>query len=357
MRGHTFVKPPEATDMEQENKNLQPDMDSRKADHIHLAFESKTSKQAADNRFYYEPLFAAHPGISQPEPFFFLGKTLRYPIWVSSMTGGTEKAFTINMNLARLCKEFGFGMGLGSCRPLLESSARLKDFDLRDIIGNEAPFFANLGIAQLEDLLDEDRSEDIIRLVEMLRADGLIIHVNPLQEFMQPEGDAYRRPAIETIQQVLESVKFPVIVKEVGQGMGPASIDALLRMPIAALDFGAFGGTNFSRLELLRSDPDRMENYAPLVYVGHTADEMAGFVRESWLENHSQIKCKQIIVSGGVENFLHGYALINSMPIPSIYGMASAFLKHATGTYEELRHYAEMQIRALNAASAFLKVR
>jgi isopentenyl-diphosphate delta-isomerase len=343
--------------MEQENKNLQPDMDSRKADHIHLAFESKTGKHVADSRFYYEPLFSAHPGNLLPEPFGFLGKKLNYPIWVSSMTGGTERAYTINMNLARLCNEFGFGMGLGSCRPLLESSARLKDFDLRPIIGDDAPFFANLGIAQLEELLDNSKGDEIVRLVETLRADGLIIHVNPLQEFMQPEGDSYRRPALETIIQVLDIVKFPVIVKEVGQGMGPASVEALLKLPIAALDFGAFGGTNFSRLELLRSDPDRMENYAPLVYVGHTADEMAGFVRESWVHNNTQIKCKQIIVSGGVENFLHGYALINSMPIPAIYGMASAFLKHATGTYEDLRHYAEMQIRALNAASAFLKVR
>src|SRR5690606_18585640 len=120
----------------------------------------------------------------------------------------------------------------------------IADFDWRQTIGSELPFYANLGIAQIEVLLEERAIERVHALVERLGADGLIIHVNPLQEWFQPEGDRLRVSPLETIQRFLEIAPYPVIVKEVGQGMGPASLRALLTLPLAAVEFGAFGGTN-----------------------------------------------------------------------------------------------------------------
>ncbi len=161
-----------------------PTASSRKQDHIELAFQSQVAVAGLDTRFYYEPLLSAHPVSPALLPFSFLGATLRTPLWVSSMTGGTALARTINMNLAKACAEFGMGMGLGSCRQMLYSDDVLADFDVRDWLGPDLPLFANLGVAQIEQLLDRQAFDRILDLLAKLRADGLIIHVNPLQEAM-----------------------------------------------------------------------------------------------------------------------------------------------------------------------------
>ena len=97
---------------------------SRKEDHIELAFRSRVESNQMDKRFRYEPLFSGHPKPGDVAQVF-MGFQFQYPVWVSSMTGGTEKAKKINENLARLCADFQLGMGLGSCRSLLDSDARM----------------------------------------------------------------------------------------------------------------------------------------------------------------------------------------------------------------------------------------
>ena len=330
---------------------------SRKQDHIELAFQSKVESGELDARFYYEPLLAAHPKPGSLAPFSFLGKTLRTPLWVSSMTGGTALANVINHNLARACAEFGMGMGLGSCRQLLYGDDHLADFDVRDTIGPDLPLYANLGVAQIEQLLGKNKQDRISALLGKLRADGLIVHVNPLQEAMQPEGDAFLRPPIETIQQLLQTLDIKVIVKEVGQGFGPASIRALLQLPVEAIEFAAAGGTNFARLELLRSDPAKRFTFEKIAAVGHTAAEMTGWLNMAAAEPGSQIRVKNVIISGGVRDFLDGYFLLKKSSLPAVYGQASGFLKYARGEYAELQAFVEAQVRGLELAHAFLKVK
>jgi isopentenyl-diphosphate delta-isomerase len=161
-------------------------MEDRKKDHIELAFKSQTKVLEGDKRFIYEPMLNAHP-TETLSPFLFLGKELRTPIWASSMTGGTALAKKINENIARVCKDYGMGMGLGSCRTLLDDDTYLQDFNVRQFIGDSLPFYANLGVAQVDLLLQQHKTDKIKRLMDKLSTDGLIVHVNPLQEWFQPE--------------------------------------------------------------------------------------------------------------------------------------------------------------------------
>lgn len=336
---------------------IDPNAAGRKRDHIELAFRSQIESGELDRRFYYEPLLAGHPARGSYPSLSFLGKTMRVPVWVSSMTGGTELAYAINHNLARACREFGMGMGLGSCRSLLYDDERLADFDVRAAIGDEQLLFANLGIAQLEELAAAGKLDRLRTLVDKLRADGLIIHVNPLQEWLQPEGDRFRRPPLATIEAVLEAVDFPLIVKEVGQGMGYHSLRALLQLPLAAVDFAANGGTNFAKLELLRSEPAKEAVYRQLAFVGHSAEEMVHLANRLVEELGEELRCRQIIISGGVSDFLDGYYLTNKMALPAVYGQASAFLRHAREDYETLRQHVDAQVQGLELAHAFLRCR
>jgi isopentenyl-diphosphate delta-isomerase len=249
------------------------------------------------------------------------------------------------------------GMGLGSCRSLLYSDEYLPDFNVRPVIGDEAPLFANLGIAQLEQLIDNNQYQVIRDLVKKLDADGLIIHVNPLQEWLQPEGDRFKYPPIQTISRVLEKMDLKIIVKEVGQGMGYESLKALFQLPLEAIDFAANGGTNFAKLELLRSAEMKQTIYGALANVGHSAEEMVYFSNLILEELGEKALCKQVIISGGVRTFLDGFYLINSLNLSCVYGQAAAFLRHARGSYEELQQYVEAQVQGLELANALLKVR
>jgi isopentenyl-diphosphate delta-isomerase len=302
-------------------------------------------------------MLSALPENPVPPTMQFLGKTLGVPLWVSSMTGGTALARTINHNLARACGEFGMGMGLGSCRALLYSDETLPDFDVRHLMGDGLPLFANLGIAQVEQLLNLGKSVLIIDMVNKLKADRLIVHVNPLQEAMQPEGDTYKQAPLDTIRQLLDVASYPVIVKEVGQGFGPQSMAALLQLPLAAVDFGAGGGTNFALLELLRADSETRAAFEPLARVGHTAAQMTAWAMDAFAGLQDKALCRQVIVSGGIADFLDGYAQISRLPVPAVYGQASAFLKHARGDYETLQGFIAQQIRGLGLAYALLKPR
>ena len=327
-------------------------MEKRKKDHIELALDSRTGKDKIDDRFAYEPLFSAHP-TDPKEPFDFLGKRMRVPLWVSSMAGGTKLAGTINRNLARACHEFGMGMGLGSCRIILDDNTSVEDFDVRSVLGDEQPLYANLGLAQVEDLIESNRLDRVDALLERLQADGLVVHVNPLQEWFQPEGDRFRHPPVDTLKRLVDETDFRIIVKEVGQGMGPESLRALLKLPIEAIELAAFGGTNFSLVELSRCPPVMQAAYKPIAFVGHTAEDMVDLVNRIITEE-KEILCHQLIISGGIRSFLDGYYLVKKSVLPAIYGQASGFLEHACGDYESLREYVDIQVSGYQLAETYL---
>jgi isopentenyl-diphosphate delta-isomerase len=328
-----------------------PTSDQRKEDHISLAFQSQTPISQMDDRFYYEPMLSGHPDGQANLKCNFIGQKMNAPLWVSSMTGGTAKASLINKNLGKAVGEYGLGMGLGSCRGILFSDEYFSDFDIRKLVGDQ-PLYANLGIAQVEELVTQNKTNLIEELVKKLQANGLIIHVNPLQEWLQPEGDRYFQSPIDTIKKLCDNLSINIIVKEVGQGFGIDSLRALLALPIQAIDFAAHGGTNFSTIELGRADKDQSTLYYPLTQIGHSANAMVDMMN-GLKQQHN----KEVIISGGIKNYLDGYYLINKCKCPAIYGQASQFLKHAMGDYEDLQAYIEGQLDGLNMAYSFLTVK
>ncbi len=177
-----------------------------------------------------------------------------------------------------------------------------------------------------------------------------------MQELFQPEGDFLARPSLEILNDFLSAFNGKVIDKEVGQGMGPESLAALMKLPLSAIEFGALGGTNFSKLEMLRDHKNIKTHFSPLSNIGHTADEMVGFVN-TILENEKDIKCREFIISGGVKDFLDGHYLLTRLKANAVYGQARSFLTYANDDYESLKYYCKQQIDGLKMASQFLRVR
>ena len=333
-------------------------MEKRKEQHIRLAQMAQIPEKHKNPFFHYEPLFGVHPkeeDMVKKRPF--LTGIIGAPLWVSSMTGGAREAGKINGFLARVCSEFSLGMGLGSCRCLLESDRFFPDFNLRPILGKEVPFYANLGVAQVEKLLEKGRAPELVNLVERLDASGLIIHINPLQEWFQPEGDRYQKAAIESIRGVLEETVLSIIVKEVGQGMGPRSLKALMHLPLQAIEFGAFGGTNFSKLESLRAQPQGDRDTGgkeDFVFVGHSAEEMVDHTNRI-LEEEERPQCQTFIISGGIRSALRGLRLVNSSKGDAVFAMGEPLLGAASRGYDALRGFVRKQLEELAMARAFLR--
>ncbi len=326
-------------------------LQDRKKHHLDLTWEAQLSSSQLDNRFLYEPLNPPREELEVP-----VFSEMKFPLWISSMTGGTEQGAMINKNLALAAAEFGLGMGLGSCRILIENNFdRLADFDVRRYIGDQ-PLYANLGIAQLSEYHKNDEWPKVIELLKRLQADGLIIHLNPLQELFQPNGDEISFDFLETIKATLDHISYPIIVKEVGQGFGPKSLLELMKLPLKAIDTASAGGTNFALLELLRNQDDTMEDMSGLTRVGQSASDMVTSINQI-LKNHgSELLCTDFIISGGVSDFLDGYYLTSLVNSSAIYGQASSLLRHATTSYEDLQRYIQNQIKGYEIARRFLDI-
>jgi isopentenyl-diphosphate delta-isomerase len=175
----------------------------------------------------------------------FLGKTLRAPILIGAMTGGAELAATINRNLAIAAQALGVGLMLGSQRVMLEQPEARASFQVRQ----HAPdvlLIGNLGVAQFRKGYTARHARDAIELVG---ADAIAFHTNPLQEAMQPGGDTDFKALIPTLQGIVPDVGAPVILKEVGNGLSGSVAEAVKDVGFAALDVAGAGGTSWAKVE------------------------------------------------------------------------------------------------------------
>ena len=224
----------------------------RKAEHIRLALDGRMQ---CDRRFLDEWAFehVALPEIDLDDVDLsteFLGRRLSAPLLISCMTGGTTEASRINRNLALGAEEVGIAIGVGSQRKALEDDATADSFKIRPFAPS-VPILANLGAIQLNYGYGIDACRQAVRMVD---ADALTLHLNPLQEAIQPEGQTRFRGLLPKIAEITRDLEVPVIVKEIGCGLGLEVARKLADAGVRILDSSGLGGTSWARIEAARAD-------------------------------------------------------------------------------------------------------
>jgi isopentenyl-diphosphate Delta-isomerase len=223
-------------------------MESRKAKHIDVCLTEPVDYQTVTTGF--ERFVLPYNALTQTSlgavdlSTEFLGVRLAAPVLIGAMTGGSELSGVINRNLAAAAQKLGIGMMLGSQRIMLGDDVASTSFTVRDI-APDALLIGNIGLAQLS----EELVGDLVDALDRVGANALAVHTNPLQEAMQHGGDTDFSGSVSRLREVARSISYPVMLKEVGHGIGAAAAVELLDCPIAAVDVAGAGGTSWARVE------------------------------------------------------------------------------------------------------------
>ena len=247
----------------------------------------------------------------------FLGKRLQLPLLISSMTGGTAEAKRINFHLAEGAQATGIAMGLGSLRAALEAPHLADTFRIRDL-APDILLFANLGAAQLNSGLGPSACQ---RALDLTQADALIIHLNPLQEALQVNGDTDWRGILGSIERICRQLDVPVVIKEVGWGISASVARRLADAGVSAIDLAGAGGTSWSQVEMHRAPSERLRRLsAQFADWGIPTAEALTEVRAALPE-------LPLIASGGLRN---GIDLAKILALGAdLGGIAGPFLRAA----------------------------
>jgi isopentenyl-diphosphate delta-isomerase type 2 len=239
---------------------------TRKAKHLDICIDAGLYHIESTISTGFEKLKFVHnalPEVSEAEvdtSMSMLGYSVSMPVFISCMTGGSDGGFAANCALAEAAQKWKIPVGLGSIRVLFEHPEVLEHFQIKRI-APDVPVLANLGAVQMREL----KHADIVTLVEKLKADALVIHLNPGQELAQPEGDTNFKGLLDPITRFIRSAPFPVIVKETGFGIKPSLVYRMLEAGAAYVDIAGAGGTNWMLVESYRQNPqmpDLREDFA-----------------------------------------------------------------------------------------------
>jgi isopentenyl-diphosphate Delta-isomerase len=300
-------------------------LSSRKADHIRINLDEDVRSGLTTGLERYRFIHRALPEIDLEAvdltlPLF--NRCLQAPILISSMTGGTEEASRINRTLAEAAQATGIAMGLGSQRAAIERPELADTFRVRDV-APDILLFANLGAVQLNYGYGVDECR---RAVEMIEADALILHLNAMQEAVQPEGDTRFAGLVDKIEQVCRALPIPVIAKEVGWGVSEEDVRMLAGAGVAAIDVAGAGGTSWSQVEMHRAKTESQKRLASafIDWGIPTADAILNVRRAT--------PDLTVIASGGLRT---GLDIAKCIALgASLGGMAGPFLKAAAQSVE-----------------------
>ncbi len=271
---------------------MTPTIHARKQEHVEIA---RHSKDADRRKYYFDAIKLTHRAL--PEIDYdninpgtrFLQKPLTFPLLISSMTGGTgEDLAFINRNLAIAANATGIAFATGSMRILLEDPAALPAFALREI-APDVPFCGNIGAIQMNYGITPDQ---IAKLADQTKIDAIFLHLNPLQEASQPEGQTRFSNLLPKMEALAKTLPIPVIVKEVGSGISPADAKRIIEAGIQHIEIAGAGGTSWSRIEYER---DRAPDNP-----GQCFEDWGIPTPDALLHLHPFRKQVRLIASGGV---------------------------------------------------------
>lgn len=301
-------------------------IDQRKADHIKINLEQDVRSALTTGLEKYHFIHEALPELDLNRidtTLNLFGKTLNSPTLVSSMTGGTDEAETINLRLAEAAQECGVAMGVGSQRAAIEHPEQAKTFQVRraapDIL-----LFANLGAVQFNYGYGVDECR---KAVDMIQADALYLHLNPLQEAVQDAGDTNWVGIAKKIEEVCKKLEVPVIAKEVGWGISEKTAKLLANCGVQAIDVAGAGGTSWSQVEMHRA-PDEFTRQLAATFVGWGIP-----TSDSILNVKKAVPEMTIFASGGLKD---GLDIAKCIALgATLGGMAGNFLKAAAVSTEK----------------------
>lgn len=270
-------------------------MEARKADHVRLSLEETVTGDTATGFGRYRFSHVALPELDWDDIDLstrFLGHPLGAPLLISSMTGGLEKGAVINRHLALAAQRLKLPMGVGSQRIGVVKPETMASFQVRDV-APDIQLWANLGAVQLNDGFGPQECRN---LVEAIGADGLILHLNPLQEAIQPEGDRRWRGLLAHIARLCETLAVPVMVKETGCGISAPLAKALAEAGVAALDVAGAGGTSWALIESHRTTDPRQKA------LGRTFAHWGIPTADSLMAAQSSVPHTPLVASGGMRD-------------------------------------------------------
>ncbi|MCF2149138.1 type 2 isopentenyl-diphosphate Delta-isomerase [Desmonostoc muscorum LEGE 12446] len=316
--------------------NVSAQTQNRKADHIRICLEEDVQCHEVTNGLErYRFTHCCLPELDHSDidiSTTFLGKHLGAPLLISSMTGGTEQAGIINQRLAEVAQHYKIAMGVGSQRVAVEKPQVADTFAVRKY-APDVLLFANLGAVQLNYKYGLD---ECLRVVEILEADALILHINPLQECIQPKGDTNFKGLLDNISKICSKIPVPVIAKEVGNGISGAIAKKLLDAGVTAIDVAGAGGTSWAKVE-----SERAEN--PLQRrLGRTFADWGLPTAECITSIRAIAPDVPLIASGGLR---HGLDAAMAIALGAdIAGLAMPFLKAAAVSETAVAELAEVLI-------------
>ncbi|BAG05479.1 Isopentenyl-diphosphate delta-isomerase [Microcystis aeruginosa PCC 9809] len=298
--------------------NLPSEIENRKSEHLRVCIEEDVEfQQLTSDLEKYRFTHCCLPELDRSDIELgttFLGKSLKAPILISSMTGGTELAHLVNTRLATVAQRYGLAMGVGSQRIALEQPELAPTFAVRSL-APDILLLANLGAVQLNYGCG---LEDCLKLVELLEADALILHLNPLQEWVQSGGDSNFKGLLAKIQQICAQLPVPVIAKEVGNGISAVMAKQLIEAGVAAIDVAGAGGTSWAKVESQRAKDNRQR------HLGQVFADWGLPTAECITAIRSMNSTIPLIASGGLKN---GLDLAKSIALGAdLGGLARPFL-------------------------------
>jgi isopentenyl-diphosphate Delta-isomerase len=309
---------------------------TRKADHLRICLEEDVQFRQITNGFErYRFTHCCLPELDFSEidiTTTFLGKSLNAPLLISSMTGGTERAKTINYRLAKIAQTYKLAMGVGSQRIAVEKPEVADTFAVRSL-APDILLFANLGAVQLNYTYG---IEQCLQAIAILEADALILHLNPLQECIQAKGDTNFKGLLDKINILCSKLSIPVIAKEVGNGISAKMAKQLIEAGVSAIDVAGAGGTSWAKVESERAETSLLQE------LGRTFTDWGIPTAECIADIRSHYPTVPLIASGGLRNGLEAAKAIALGA--DLVGLALPFLQAASQSQESLHETVQLLI-------------